>query len=823
VLKRLVYLMLGFGAGCLITIALPISERDRSRAPIQSLRVTDRNGVLLREVLSADYVSSYPVTLNDVPKSFLDATLAAEDKNFYGHWGIDIGATLRALWQNVTSLKIISGASTITQQTARMMLKAERGFFSKLYVMLYALRLEAHLTKSEILEEYINRAPYGNQTYGIAAAAKCYFNKPPSELTLAESALLAGLPQSPVSYDPLRHIETAKKRQTETLRRMVAANFISETEQADALQQPIAPLAPRQTFLAPHVVDYLLKSDSLKKNLSETPPQTLITTIDIDLQQACEKLMHDHLSRLKKNHITNAALVIMENHTGEIVTMIGSADYFNADIDGEYNGAVAARQPGSSLKPFTYALALENGLTPSSLLPDLPLPFPVPGRRDESGENGTSMFYPQNFDRKYHGAVRLRQALACSYNITAVKALETVGVENLYTRLKQLDFTTLTEPAPFYGLGLTLGNSDVRLLEMVRAYAVFVRGGKQQKENFIRAAVTASGDSLFAPPAKPDEHSVFSPQVAYLIADILNDNAARRPSFGANSVLRFPFAVACKTGTTKDYRDNWTLGATEDFTVGVWVGNFNGEPMRNISGVDGAGPLMHDAVMELYKRFPEKSGFNKTEFDMPQGIRMVRVCPVSGERAGAWCDAAIEEKFISGKEPHNTCSFHKRLTMDSRNGLLATPDTPKEFQREKTFVDYPTVFREWAKGQQKELPPREYSSLSTRNDSVRIDLTNDRETPRITYPKSGMVFAIDATLRREFQAVAFTAHLPKGAQHIEWRLNGKPVSDGTRENNSGAVSQVEWRLQTGAYTLETIVQTERGEMKSAPVFFTVVD
>ncbi|MGQ9806577.1 MAG: penicillin-binding protein 1C [Chlorobiales bacterium] len=797
-----------FGAGLVVFlvgyIALPISEQNFSDEKKYSLLVLDRNGRLLREVLSSECGSSRLVSLSEIPPSLIQATIAAEDKHFFSHIGIDFGALLRALWQNVKAMKIISGASTITQQTARLMLEAERGMFSKFYVMLSALRLEAHWSKEEILTAYLNRVPFGNQCFGIGAASEFYFQKSPSQLTLAECALLAGLPQSPTTYDPLRHFELARKRQEEVLRRMLINGMISEIEYCDALIQPISFAETKRAFHAPHFVEYVLK-ESQSHNA-----KALVTTLDLELQEACEQLAKAHLQRLKRNRVTNTALIVMENRTGEILAMVGSADYFNAEIDGQYNVATGSRQPGSALKPFTYALSLEGDYTPATLLPDLPLPFQVQGRPDESSEVGVEMFFPQNFDKKFHGAVRLREALACSYNITAVKVLEHIRVEKLYNLLKRLDFTTLHKDATFYGLGLTLGNSDVRLIEMVRAYSIFARGGKMIPESMLKVIITKKGDTL-SPTTNQTSKQIFSPQVAYLIADILNDNAARRASFGANSVLRFPFAVACKTGTTKDYRDNWTIGVSEDFTVGVWSGNANNEPMRGISGVDGAGGLMHDVMMLLSKRFPERNGFHKTSFDMPQGIRLHRICPISGELEGEACNATIEEKFIVGKEPKRRCTFHKRLRIDVRNGLLATDLTPPEFVCEKVFVDYPARYREWAKAQHKELAPRAFSMIES--DSLRLRLAQgSQEEIEILFPKSGMVFALDGTLRPEFQRLLFSAHAPSSAQKIQWKLNGEVVGE------CAPSEKFSWQLQAGTFELQAVSDA----LKSPTIEFTVV-
>jgi penicillin-binding protein 1C len=781
------------------------SSMRRGQTP--SLRVLDRNGTLLREVLSTASATSQPVRLADVPKQVIMATLAAEDKNFYSHFGLDVSAMLRATLQNVRAFRIVSGASTLTQQTARLQLGLERGFFSKLYAMLYAVRLEVHFTKDDILTDYLNRVPYGNQTYGIRAASERYFSKPPAGLTLAEAAFLAGLPQAPTSYDPLRYFAKAKLRQTEVLRRMLADGFITPQQHSDALAQRLDLSKSKRQFLAPHFVDFILKEQERKsESFSEPhgqPLAVLRTTLDMPLQERCEMAVGQQLKKLKSHNVTNGAVVVLDNHTGDVLTMVGSADYFNADISGAYNGATAERQAGSAMKPFTYAIALEQGFTPASILADLPLPFQANAEAD-----GKNMFVPQNYDKKFHGPVRLRQALACSYNIPAVKVLESVGVENLLNRLHRLGLSTLDRDAAFYGLGLTLGNAEVSLLQMTRAYSVFARGGKFLSERFALSCVSASGDTTVYKASQPTAQ-IYSREVCYLISDILSDNAARRPAFGENSALRFGFAAACKTGTTKDFRDNWAFAVTDDFTIGVWVGNFDGTPMQNVSGVEGAGPVLRDVVTALAERYPNAVGFSKSTFDKPFGVRIVKVCPVSGGLATDNCPAVIEEKFLAAALPKEPCNIHRRFVIDKRNGLIATSNTPKIFQETKVFECFPPAFVNWATEQHRDVPPQNFSmaedSLAERHETATFE---------ITYPKPQMVFARDPNLRKEFQAIAFTAIAPPASDSVAWFVDDVPIG-----SSPAASPRLVWQLQSGKHR----VQAASGKVRSREVEFFVAD
>lgn len=864
-----------FISGLIFYIVYPMPPSERGIEKTRSMQVVDRSGIVLREVLSSEFSRAYPVRLNEIPSHLISATLAAEDKNFYTHLGIDFTATLRAVWQNLTALRVVSGASTITQQTARLMLGEGRGLGAKLHSTLYALRLEWHLSKDDILERYFNLAPYGNQTNGAAAAAMQYFSKPPSELTVGEAALLAGLPQSPTGYDPLRQFDRAKERQSEVLRRMRANGWITDEALADALAQPVDVQAAKRNFLAPHFVDFVLKSlqdtrlnplqdTRLKKqwetpsasptenagtNLTATSAATLTTTLDYPLQERCEKIVGQHLEKLASVHVTNAAVVIIENATGEILTMVGSANYFDAAIDGAFNGATAARQAGSSVKPFAYAVALERGMTAATVLADLPLQTQTDTLRaggenyaaTQSGSGSAGMFIPQNYDKKYHGPVRLRQALACSYNVPAVKLLESIGVQALLDRMRNdLRLTTLPRDAAHYGLGLALGNAEVRLTEMVRAYSTFARRGSYKELSWLKPDAPPSETSGLQ--VKSGRHQCFSPQAAHLVLDMLSDNRARRPAFGENSVLRFPFAAACKTGTTKDYRDNWAFCITERFTLGVWAGNFDGSPMQHVSGVAGAGPILHDAAMALMERFPDEPSFEKATFDLPAGFRIEKICPVFGEKAGAHCPSSIEEIFISGTAPHRACTVHRTVELDSRNNLLATAITPERYKLYRQFDCFPPMYRAWAAEQHKALPPVTASLLGesgeaawadTASDSLKVSANftgNSAEASagllQITYPKPNMVFTIDPNLRRDFQALALTAAIDHEALRRaspdaapQWFIDGKPLDLEPAPSKNTRSNAAFWKLEVGAHRAELVA----GTLRSNGVEFFVVE
>jgi penicillin-binding protein 1C len=406
--------------------------------------------------------------------------------------------------------------------------------------------------------------------------------------------------------------------------------------------------------------------------------------------------------------------------------MVGSADYGDPLIDGQVNGAAALRQPGSALKPFTYGLALERGFPSSYLLPDVRLHAPT-GRGD---------FTPHNYDERFHGPVRLRTALGCSYNIPAVRVLEELGERALLDRLHRSGFSSLTREPEHYGLGLTLGNGEVTLLELCRAYAALAGGGIYRKEMSLQGQGT--GDSA----------RVFSPQVSYLLCSILSDRSAHSPAFGETSPLDLPFPCAAKTGTTKEYRDNWAIGFTRDYSVGVWVGNFDGRPMHGVSGVSGAGPLFRDIMLLLHR--DRRPG----AFERPAGIAAARVCPLSGDLATACCPGALSEWFLSTAVPAAPCRFHG-------------PDGT---------VRLPADYRDWA---------------AERMDPDQVSFTGTAGIA-ISYPGEGDVFRIDPARPGSSQAIALRASVPAGARDLEWVLNGRPLSREARPR---------WELAPGRHRL----------------------
>lgn len=607
---------------CLLMVLMllprPVGGEEVSLAP--SLQIYDRYGVPVRGYLSANQTYYRPVPLAQISPWLVLAAVAAEDKRFFVHSGVDYKAVLRAAWQNALAGEVVSGASTITQQLARVIEPRPRTLWGKAKEAWNALMLERGKTKEEILEEYFNLLEFGNLTQGAQAAANYYFGCSAAELSVAQAATLAGMIQSPVRFDPSKHPQAAKKRRNAVLKLMKENGFIDDNVYQTALKEPLTVQPVVRPFSAPHFTRYLS---------SLLPPDTadVYSTLDARLQTRAGEIIQNQLAKLQSENVTNAAAVVLDNQTGGVLAYVGSADFYDREHSGQVDGVRALRQPGSALKPFVYALGFEKDFYPSVLIKD----------EDTFFAGG---YRPRNYDGSFHGFVSAREALACSYNIPVVKVAEAVGVSNLLAALHGLGFDSLSRQADFYGLGLSLGAGEVRLLELANAYATLARGG-------LKKPVLLAQTPVVSGPGAPKR--VFSEQVSFLVTDILADNSARAAAFGLNSPLNVPFDMAAKTGTSKDYRDNFAVGYTPRWTIAVWVGNFDGSPMRRVSGVSGAAPILHDLAVYMQQLYPSPS------FKRPEGISSVTVCAQSGLPAGKNCTHTRVDYFLEGRVPPQKC------------------------------------------------------------------------------------------------------------------------------------------------------------------------
>ncbi len=576
-----------------------------------SLTLVDSEGRVLRQTALRGGGRATWVGLAEVPAVLLDATIAGEDKNFRGHAGVDLSAVARAAWLDLTGARLTYGGSTLTMQLVRLVDgHPPHTLAGKITDVVNALRLERALTKDAILEQYVNRAYYGNGAFGVEAAAQLYFGRPVTHLSDGEALLLAVLPRAPTAYDPLKHLDAALARRTHVTSGL---NFLTFSEPPKV--KKLSPLVR-----APQFVDWVM--GGLPAEVRERGG-VLRTTLDGRLQERIEALVREHVAARREERVNQAGVVVLDGRTGAVRAMVGSPDYSQSQV----NITTTPRHPGSTLKPFTYALALEAGDTPSSIALDVEEPH--------------SAWQSHNADLRQHGPVRYRTALACSYNLAAVHVAERVGVGRLLERLRAAGLTTLDAPADVYGPALTLGAGPVRLVDLAAAYRFLVDDG------FVGPAYGV--ESL----ARPPRRRLFSPSVSWLVMDMLADPEARRPAFGDDLPFDLPFPAAAKTGTSGGFADNVAVVATREYIVAAWAGNFDGKPMHNVLAMWGAAPLARAALLAA------ADGHALTLPPRPPSIVERPVCALSGGVPGAACPIK-REKFLAGHVPTAPCTWHRR-------------------------------------------------------------------------------------------------------------------------------------------------------------------
>jgi penicillin-binding protein 1C len=676
------------------------------KPPPSSTLYLARDGTPLRHLLNEDGTrSSPPVKYAEIPTTLVHAVLAAEDKRFFSHGGVDPLAIVRAAWDNAQAKRIVSGASTIHQQLIKNTTprSGKRTLGIKIIEALRARHLAMSWSREDVLTAYLNRISFGNLMTGAATAASGYFHKPLIDLTPAECALLAALPQSPSRLNPFRSLEAVLPRQRRILDHMHTLGWLDDETHRVALSQTIVLQRFSGGFEAPHAVEMLRGAAGAT---------TVRTTLDATLQQQVETIIAQRLESLKGRHVSHGAVVVIENATGAVLALAGSRDFF-ANEGGQINGAWAPHSPGSAMKPFTYLLAFERGATPASIVADLPVEFAT--------SSGT--YRPENFSLRSFGPMTYRNALGNSLNISAVRVLDSIGgAETLLPMLRELGLTTLNEDVAHYGLGLTIGNASVRLIELANAYACLARLGRF-KPWTLKWSAQSSVRGL-------EEPRLLGENESWLIADILSDNQAREMAFGSYSVLRLPFKCAVKTGTSSTFRDNWTLGYTREFTVGVWVGNFDNTPMQDVSGVTGAGPIFRDVMLHLHEKHAA------TWFDRPAAITHARIDPRTGKRL--------------------------------------TPQTPpSRLSREEFFIAEkmpPVAQASDYDDRGRAILPREYAawiptSANWLGDLITLAETDARPTLRITNPIPGTVVILDPDIRNSGNRLLLQA---TGANEQRW-------------------------------------------------------
>ncbi len=692
----------------------PYPELADFRHKPYSLHILDRGGVLLSVFALENGQKREYASLSDMPPVLLQVFINAEDAHFYSHRGYDLPALLRALGQNLSQGEIVSGASTITMQLARLISPHGQGYGGKLEEIFHALLLESRMSKDEILELWLNSIPFGFNTVGVASAAKVFFGVPLEHLSPAQCVLLALIPRSPAKYNPRaggREITEAALKLAGRLGIPLAAGEIKQalsTAGKSAAQY-------RWPFLAPHFVNYVA-ARLTDKDLASGKP--VYTSLNLDLNMAAAAVLKGKIASAYGNRIHNGACLLVDNKTGEILAYVGSQDYFDDEYGGQIDGIQIKNQPGSTLKPYLYALALDNGFTAASILPDIPSDF-----------GGDEVYIPLNFNERFNGPVRLRVALASSLNIPAVHLLERLGVKNFTDKLVELGFNSIRDQASSVGIGLALGNAEVSLYELVGAFGVFTRNG-------IFLPLTWKKQNPGDPGSALQAKQVFRPSSAGIICDILSDRKSRIAGFGPSSILNTPFPAIFKTGTSNQFNNIWAIGATPRYTMGVWMGNFSGQ---TVIGAPGSSLPAQVVVQILSQLSVQGEGFPP----IPD-VHKVEICTLSGGRATPLCQSVTQEYFTVGTEPE-PCSYHMEV-----NG--------------RVMINYPAEYQLWARES-----GRSFAEGSTGG------ATGDVQ---IVHPGHDAVFFFDPGIAEDEQAIRIEVINSNPEDSLALYLDGRLVARG---------------------------------------------
>jgi penicillin-binding protein 1C len=707
-------------------------------APIRAQNITqdslavefsDRYGQPLGTLLSRDQNHTAVVPLDQVSPHFIQAIIAAEDKRYYQRGAVDSKAIVRAILEAIQARKIVSGASTITMQLARMLEPAPTTLVNKSREIWLSWRLVAGMNKNEILQAYINRLPMGGNLYGVEAASRTYFNIPATDLSLSQASLLAALPNDPTDLNPYYNLQGLKQRQRYVLDRMVEDGYITAKQAEYANRENVEFQLPQLRVMAsPHFLFWVSEQMSYSSETSIPKPH-IQTTLDLKLQQFVEAQIKQVVMALSDKNVNQAAAIVINNKTREVLAYVGSPNYFNTLNLGSNDGVQALRQPGSTLKPFLYELALEEDIIqPHTILADVPTYYAIPGAK---------LYSPIDYSETFLGPVRVRLALANSLNIPAVRVLEKVTVPLFLSRLQTLGFKHLNQPPEHYGLGLSLGSGEVTLWELAQAYVTLANQGQ-----FKPLVTTLTQDKT------KNTQQIDRSETWQIITDMLSDSHARAAAFGVESVLNLPFPVAVKTGTSSDHRDTWTVGFTTDYTVATWVGNFDGKPMQNVSGVMGAAPLWSRIIMHLH------SQEEPLNFPVPSELVKLPICATTGTKPTSDCQSGIVLEY-----------FHQDdvpAYQSSAENLKLTPE-----------------YNEWLARQQ------------------RFDLTANQL--RILSPQPDDYFLVnpDQSPQLEFKMIG------NSQEPVEWWLNGEKLA-------TKSVNSLFWQMQPGKWTL-TVKQGDRNE------------
>ena len=804
----------------------------------ETTKIYDRTGqVLLMEVIDPRRGDRTLLPLEQIPEDFRNATIALEDKTFYSNIGIDPQGIARAFLLNLQGQGVQGGSSITVQLVKNILIPEEEryqiSYARKIKEAMLALEISRLYSKDQILEWYLNTNYYGNWAIGVEAAAQVYFGKHAQELTLAECAMLAPIVQYP-AMNPIDNPDQAKQRQRIALDRLEDEGYITRTEADAAFAEPLqihSSMLKRYDLVAPHFAVYVRKQleDLYGSELLYRGGLKVYTTVDLDIQRIAEEEARAQVARLQEDghDVTNSAVVVLRARTGEILAMVGSIDYWNEEIDGNVNVAVAPRQPGSSFKPFSYVTAFHQGHTAADMVMDVHTCF---------DDYPNPPYCPENYDREYRGPESFRTALARSRNIPAVKVLDLVGVGNVIRTAHAMGINTLNQDLDYYGLSLTLGGGEVWLLDLAYAYSIFANGGVMmgQPTDLPRPGyreldpvsilrVEDGQGQVLDEYKQPEARNVvladgreLSPQEAFLLTHVLSDNNARAAVFGSNSALRLSRPAAAKTGTTTDWRDVWTVGYTPQIVTGVWVGNNDNTPMEGVSSSRAAGPVWHNIMERIYNEgYAERLLGEVIEaFPAPPGMTRVEVCAVSGLLPNEHCPNRVNALFIEGTEPTEYCNVHRVERVNRQSGKLATACTPPELVEERVYEVYPPEAADWVREQGIPQPPTQRDEIYGCS------------------PEGGEVVILDPTLGGHVREVVAIRGNARSGDFAFYRLEfGEGLNPSAWSQIGGDhYNQVDndvlefWDvrgLQDGLYTVQLTVVDHSQSFRRATIYVTV--
>jgi penicillin-binding protein 1C len=780
---------------CLIIVLIVDAWRIDLNGPTPTYLLLDRQERFIAELDNdANGLGYWPVA--ELPPRVVAAVVELEDGRFYNHPGVDVLAMGRAVFQNTTNAKRVSGASTIAMQVARLRYPGERTYWHKLRESWRAFALTIRYGRKDILAAYLRLVPYGNRVQGIAYASRRYLDKPVADLSWAEIAFLSAIPQAPTMMNPFHEDgrQRAIARGGRLLKKLRERSVLSEAEFEIAQQQilnihlpPIA-MRPASSLHAAFKLEQIL--DKVQPG-SGAEPYRIVTTLDLDLQKSVANTASDAVAQWAKHGVGNAAVILLDRETNGVLAWLGSSDYFDSKQAGALDYAQTLRSPGSTLKPFFYALALERGqITTATILDDLP-----------AVSDGIV-----NADRSYLGPLLPRQALANSRNIPAARLLNDIGLNEGYEYLHDLALHQNEHDAQYYGLGLVIGTMPVTLEHLVQAYSVFANDGQWRSLKwYANQPVTT--------------HQLMSPGVARLITLQLSDASARLPTFPRMGSTEYAYPVALKTGTSQGMRDAWTVAYSRRYLIGIWLGHPDARPMHDVTGGNNAAELAKRILNQLHQS--ERNGSADLSFPRPDGYIPVALCALTGKRATTSCDQVFEEWFKPGQEPQQEDDAHLRLAIDIRNGLLANARTPSKYIEQRTFIDLPPRYADWAAQAGLPRPPMDVSTLGTKEIYVTRPAVTSMETRavvsmvvpklRILAPSDGVSLIRDPTLPAALSTIALQVEVYPTVPEVLWKIDNKPYK------LVGYPYTVRWPLQKGDHTIQVSMPLNRETTASVRV------